>query len=150
MIKKDRDDPEMQSLVADDQYTPSKDAFKKLVVSKPLLVDDYSPQFWRLSVLAITIFWSTNFPIIKLMYAAVPSMSSSLYYASRFPIATSLFLPQMLAKSYSKKLVLKSFFCGIVISLAYMGQGVFSISLLSLLSLLSFLPFHDYQYCVIR
>lgn len=116
----------LEAYFSENEYNPSKDAFAKFSNPSPVSSDEtkYSIQFWRMCILMITIFWATNFPIIKLLYASVPGMSASLYYALRFPLASMMFIPAIMAKKHNSKLIFKSVVCGIVISLSYIGQGI--------------------------
>lgn len=52
-----------------------------------------SDLFWKGVVLCIAITWATNFPVIKVMYDAAPTLDPSLYSAIRFGGAGLLFAP---------------------------------------------------------
>ena len=81
-------------------------------------------QFWRFVVMMICIVWSTNFAVIKGIFAAVPTLDASLYTAIRFVIAGVVMLPNT-ARAWSKPiLVCRCIVMGFFVFLGYFGQGM--------------------------
>ena len=76
----------------------------------------YSPYCDPSSLIETGIVWSTNFAVLKDIFAEVPDMDPSLYCATRFSIAGLVMLPSAFGHFGNFDLVLRSSYIGLTIS----------------------------------
>lgn len=74
----------------------------------------------RASVLALTILWATNFPVIKSIFST--GIAPPNYAALRFSLAAAALLP--LARWDNRELLLGSAQCGAWVAMGYMTQAI--------------------------
>ena len=82
----------------------------------------YSPDYDPSSLIETGIVWSTNFAVLKDIFAEVPDMDPSLYCATRFSIAGLVMLPSAFGHFGNFDLVLRSSYIGVAVMFGYVGQ----------------------------
>lgn len=78
--------------------------------------------FWKFVVVCICLIWSTNFAVLKDIFAECPDMDPSLYCALRFTLAGLVMLPSAFGHFGNFDLVLRSSYIGIAVMFGYIGQ----------------------------
>ena len=82
----------------------------------------YSPDCIFHASIKTGIVWSTNFAVLKDIFAEVPDMDPSLYCAIRFSIAGLVMLPSAFGHFGNFDLVLRSSYIGVAVMFGYVGQ----------------------------
>ena len=83
-----------------------------------------SPLLWRFVVLGICIVWSTNFAVLKEIYAAVPTLDPPLYAAIRFSLAATALLPRAANSFRNTELIMGAAMIGMAVFFGYFGQSI--------------------------